>query len=199
MKKRLMFTIIPVLLSGCNQTPVPSNSVEMASSAPTPTQKTGKPVGPFGFEMGLKHEQMKTLKLFDLGKDNQWATDAAPGDKGAFKFFTLTITKNTGLCEVDASAGDPSDPRPIFDELAQRLVDKYGAIKTKKSGELPAQKGYRPGDYVNEYTWEPSKPSDVARVVLSSFAIKGDTQLTIKYTFKNYNNCMKEIASGAQL
>lgn len=199
MKTWRVIALATLLATGCNQGQPQAVNRPEAASKPVAEAKNASQGGPFGFAMGMKLDEMASLKLHDLGKNNEWATDLAPGEKGPFTTFFLTISKNVGLCKIDAISSEPADPKPIFDELRQRLIAEYNMHSNVTGGPLPEDRGYNTGDYAIGSSWYSVKKNGVDTIKLRSSIIKDNKTLGIEYYFSNYSACMKDIAAGAQL
>ncbi len=91
--------------------------------------------GPFGFEPGMKLEELKKIAKLTQKRDFVYSTDKAPSGHSAFEEYRVLVTPQHGLCKIMAwtpeitTGAYGEGVKDKFDTLSEGLTAKYGKSK----------------------------------------------------------------------
>lgn len=179
---------------------------------------TAHAAGPFGLEMGMSEQALKTLTPFERTRiPGLLETKTLPEGHPSFALYSLGTTPQTGLCRIVASTKPVSDQfgtelKKEFNGLAKSLAKKYGtpsqavdSLDDHATWRRPREwlMALRKNERVLKDTWSIEKanlPNNIQRIALQAEALSQTSgQITLTYEFTNSEACAaRSVALGEQ-
>lgn len=172
--------------------------------------------GPFGFQMGLTTEQIRTSFKVAMERGDTLLLTEAPKPYPLFEGYGLMFG-SSGLCRVTAMKPDlPTDSggtvlRERVDKLAEELEGRYGR-GAKRDFLMKGSIWKEPQEWVEAlqrqertytYTWLKETgarlPESIQAISLETKAISRDRgQIILMYEFANFTQCLSELKGKQQ-
>lgn len=210
-----------LILAGCNKQSPQSQPAPLSATTPTaqpatlnvlPAPKTYD--GPFGLAGSMSVEELKKLDFKQSGSDPDIFRGMVPKHLEGVSTYTVLATPKSGLCRVRAMVtvetvnGSGDQLRQKVDELADMMSIKYGKHSSKSTyiGQDVYRRnpqywmmGLKEESVEYAYRWQAGKasqplPTDLEDIEIMAVGSSSDSgYAAIQYTFRNFEDCMKEI------
>lgn len=220
-KNILIIATIGLVLTGCQKQPAQETS-QQATSSPAPSAAVPTQValaaktydGPFGLAGSMPVAELERMGFKVGSKSSNLYFGSPPKPLQDASSYGVVATPGAGACRIIAhvdvsvvnGAGDQLKEKT--DQLAELMGVKYGKYSDKveyikqdvyRRNPQYWMMGLKEDSVVYAYDWEAGKtekplPSDLENIEVVASTVDTDSgYVLIKYTFKNFPQCQKEM------